>query len=218
MDFMIRGTRSHSTARSRSTEHKRPGINAPESVGMNASFTRFPFVKACGTDLQARVEESRNHDRIDHVWITMHCGFLPRILVSVNTWSLRNHEAGYDGRVQMATVSGTCDHFPTRGILPMEEFDYAKIESSKNVFYEHKTREEAEALLLDLCQRAELLEAWGMPYHQKKSPGIHQIHSRRASCAVKDDHLGRDGGLKFYGKNPDTFWWVMVLTKFCGQA
>lgn len=175
-------------------------------------------MKACGTDLQARVEESRHADRIDHVWITMHCGFSPRILVSVNTWSMRNHEEGYDGRVQMATISGSCDHFPPRGVERMEPFDYGGIEASTNVFYEHKTRVEAENLLLDLCQRADHLEAWGMPYHQRKSPGLHQIHSRRASCAVKEDHRGRDGGLKFYGKGPDNIWWVMVLTKFCGQA
>jgi hypothetical protein len=86
------------------------------------------------------------------------------------------------------------------------------------VFYEHKTRVEAENLLLDLCQRADHLEAWGMPYHQRRSPGLHQIHSRRASCAVKEDHRGEDGGLKFYGKGADNIWWVMVLTKFCGQA
>ncbi|MEX1117863.1 MAG: hypothetical protein WEB60_03635 [Terrimicrobiaceae bacterium] len=184
---------------------------------MNLTFTGLAFVRACGTDLQARVEESRHPDRIDHVWITMHCGFSPRILVSVNTWSLRNHEEGFDGRVRIATVSGTCDYFPARGILPMEAFDYEEVASSQNLFFEHKTRLEAENLLLDLCQRAELLEAWGMHYHQRKSPGIHQIHSRRASCAVADDHRGKDGGLKFYGKNPEGIWWVMVLTKFCGQ-
>jgi len=185
---------------------------------MNTPFTRFSFVKACGSDLQARVEESRHEDRIDHVWITMHCGFSPRILVSVNTWSMRNYEEGYDGRVQMATISGSCNHFPPRGVERMEPFDYSGIEASTNVFYEHKTRVEAENLLLDLCQRADHLEAWGMPYHQSKSPGLHQIHSRRASCAVKEDHRGEDGGLKFYGKGADNIWWVMVLTKFCGQA
>lgn len=215
---MIRDTRNHSTARFRSTKRNRPRKDAPENFPMNASFTRFPFVRTCGTDLQARVEESLHPKRIDHVWITMHCGFSPRILVSVNTWSLRNHEAGYDGRVQVATATGTCNHFPARGILPMEDFDYEKIEASRNVFYEHKTRVEAEEFFLGLCQRAELLEAWGMPYQQKHAPGIHQIHSRRASCAVIDDHRGKDGGLKFYGRDPDTIWWVMVLTKFCSQS
>jgi hypothetical protein len=176
-----------------------------------------PLVKLCGGDLDARIEESRHQQRVDHVWITMDCGFAPRALISINTWSMRNWEAGFDARVRVGMLRGTCLHFPGRGMEPLKRFDYLDWESSYNIFYEHKEREELESLLVGLCEDAEVLEAWGSMYSRRKNPGLHQIHSRRASCAVVEDLIGIDGGLKFYFRELQEIRWIMVFLKFCGQ-
>ena len=57
-------------------------------------------------------------------------------------------------------------------------------------------------------------QAWGDLYI-REHPGIHQVHSRRASCAVPRDIVGRDGALRFYFGR-DTVC-ETLLFKFCGQ-
>ena len=44
--------------------------------------------------------------------------------------------------------------------------------------------------------RATFFEAWGELYFRNQL-GIHQVHSRRASCSVPQDHIGRDGAIRF---------------------
>lgn len=173
-----------------------------------------PLVHATGSDLRAQVEIEPNPDRIDHVWITMDPGISSRVLVSINTSSLINRDAGFDSRIRVGKIRGTWDHLPHRGVSTCEEFDYRSIERSHNVFYEHFEREEMESLLLENSGLADLLEVWGAPYF-RKIPGIHQIHSRRASCAVPEDLLGLDGALKFYFRAKQEF--LLLLFKFCGQ-
>lgn len=72
-----------------------------------------------------------------------------------------------------------------------------------------------EDLLSDKCGRAIFLEVWGA-FYLRAGLGIHQIHSRRASCRVRTDYVGRDGAIRFsYRENSAT---EMLLFKFCGQA
>lgn len=173
------------------------------------------FVHAVGGDLQAQVEDHPNPDHIDHVWITMNTGGAARVLVSINTLSRRNRDAGFDPRVRAGLVRGTWTVLPPRGITPGPGLDYGRIEAETNVFFEHYERLTLEALLTESARRAVLLEAWGVPYRNKNRRGIHQIHSRRASCAVSEDIQGRDGALRFYFAEDRSSLFVML--KFCGQ-
>lgn len=93
-------------------------------------------------------------------------------------------------------------------------FDYTEVETRENVFFEHKDRVEIEELLVTRANRCVRIEVWGMPYH-RRIPGIHQIHSRRASCAVSTDVSGADGAVLFYfdEESASELW----MFKFCGQ-
>lgn len=177
---------------------------------------KYPdFVHAVGGDLRARLEDHPNPAYVDHVWITMDIGAPQRVLVSINTQSKRNRDAGFDDRIRVGIVRGTAAHRPPRGMAACRCFDYAEVEHDTNVFYEHHTRADLENLLLRAAARAVLLEVWGAPYHSKRHPGIHQIHSRRASCAVTEDVRGQDGALRFYYAEEQQT--ELMLFKFCGQ-
>ncbi|MDX2081199.1 MAG: hypothetical protein SFU53_10470 [Terrimicrobiaceae bacterium] len=173
------------------------------------------LVRAVGDQLTAEVEDHPNPMEIDHVRITMDIGRRQRVFVSINTHSKRNRIAGFDPRVRVGRFRTDWKTLPALGLSPMLRFDYADVERSRNVFFEHWDREALESALLEVSARTRVLEAWGAPYRNQR-PGIHQIHSRRASCAVADDLEGRDGGLTFYfdaGHEAETW-----LFKFCGQA
>jgi hypothetical protein len=170
---------------------------------------------AVGGNLSARVEQHRDPAHIDHVWIRMKAGEIGSVQVSVNTSSRRNLVAGFDSRVRVGVITAPWEDLPSRGFEPWPRFSYDDFEKSTNVFFEHYEREALEKLLLDSVSQACLLEAWGMPYEHRAHPGLHQIHSRRASCAVAEDIRDRDGALRFYfseRKETDLF-----LFKFCGQ-
>ncbi len=173
------------------------------------------LVHAVGGDLRARMEEHPNPEYIDHVWITMEAGGPERMTVAVNTLSRRNRLAGFDPRLRVGILRGTWQHLPGRGVSRCKGFDYAEIESQANVFFEHYESVALEELLLDTTSRAMLLEVWGAPYHQRRRHGIHQIHSRRASCAVSEDIRNLDGALQFYFPVEQTT--ALFLFKFCGQ-
>ncbi len=144
----------------------------------------------------------------------MDIGHPERVLVSVNTLSNRNRLAGFDPRIRTGILKGTWDYLPPRGAEICDRFDYAIIEATSTLYFEHCDRQTMEDLLMERCARAKLLEVWGAPYHSRQH-GLHQIHSRRASCAVSEDITGQDGALKFYyeqGRATD-----LLLFKFCGQ-
>ena len=122
--------------------------------------------------------------------------------------------AGFDPRIRVGLNRGTWTLLPSQGAEICPANDYAEIEARSNVFYEHYERKALEYLLMDRCEVACLIEVWGAPYHRRVQ-GVHQIHSRRASCAVPEDITRRDGALKFYyepGRVTEHF-----LFKFCGQ-
>jgi hypothetical protein len=171
-----------------------------------------PLVKVVGRVLHAEVEKCATPDEIDHVWIRIQAG--DEIILSVNTCSRKNRLAGFDPRVRVGLSRENWTVLPPLGVEICLFNDYADIEARSNVFYEHFKRQPLEDLLMDRCAVACLVEVWGAPY-RRRYQGVHQIHSRRASCAVPEDVLGRDGSLKFYfedGQASEHF-----LFKFCGQ-
>jgi hypothetical protein len=177
-------------------------------------LARKPFAHVVGDSLRAQVEDASEEHKVDHVWITMDpgCGF--RVLVSVNTFSWKNHVAGFDGRVRLAMVRGTWEDLPPRVAESSEGFSYEDWESRHNIYFEIYEKEDLEATLLEKSSRARLLEVWGTPYHRNRT-GLHQIHSRKASCAVPVAIPHRDGALRFYfqeGRRSE-----LLLFKFCGQ-
>jgi hypothetical protein len=42
------------------------------------------------------------------------------------------------------------------------------------------------------------------------------VHSRRASCSVRTDYVGRDGAVRFYYRENAAA--EMLLFKYCGQV
>lgn len=177
-------------------------------------FPEAPLICAVGDRLIAEVEQHPNPDEIDHVRITMDAGIGRAIQISINTLSKWNRVAGFDPRVRVGIVRGVWEFLPPRGVSGLGWFDYLDIETVENVFYEHQSRLALDGFLIDRCRRARMLEVWGTPYLNRR-PGIHQIHSRRASCAVAEDIVGRDGALKFYFDLERAT--ELVLFKFCGQ-
>jgi len=173
-----------------------------------------PLIRVAGTPVSIRVEEHPDDEHVDHVWITLDIGMSEPVVLSVNTISRRNLLAGFDPRIRVGLIRGHWEFLPPRGATVCGSLDYSEIETSTNVFYEHRTRQEMEALLLSRGRGALLAEAWGAPYRNHRC-GVHQIHSRRASCAVPDDLAGRDGALKFYFDQEHAT--ELFLFKFCGQ-
>jgi hypothetical protein len=135
--------------------------------------------------------------------------------VAVNTRSLKNAAAGADPRIRLGVLRTFWEELPSRGLRLLERFDYADVDASANVYYEHWERDALEAHLIAAATSCVRLQVWGMPYHRKK-PGIHQVHSRRASCAVTNDITGLDGGMRFFfGDSPGRV--ELWMFKFCGQ-
>ncbi|CAN5596808.1 hypothetical protein BH09VER1_BH09VER1_19980 [soil metagenome] len=144
----------------------------------------------------------------------MDAGEVGHLVVSVNTRSLHNERAGFDSRVRKGTLRGTWSRLPPRGVERCTGFDYAAVEDRANIYFEPCDRITLEGFLIEICRRASLLEVWGVPYSVPVE-GIHQVHSRRASCAIRRDILGLDGALQFYFAGDQSC--LLVLLKFCGQ-
>ena len=103
---------------------------------------------------------------------------------------------------------------PERGIIECHRFSYREIPGIAEVDFRPLERVFLEQMLLGRVHQALLLEAWGTPYH-REMPGIHQIHSRHASCGVPESIEGRDGALRFYFREEKRM--ETLLFKFCGQ-
>ncbi len=181
---------------------------------MTGTALDWPFVHATGDSLSATIESHPNPEQVDHVWIRMDVGIGQLLTIAVNTISFRNRDAGFDPRVRVSFLRGTWTQGPLPGIERCHGFDYQSVESHANLYYEPMERPDLETLLLSTTARATFLEAWGVPYHHRTRPGLHQIHSRRASCAVAEDIQKRDGALQFYFPDHTT---SLFLFKFCGQ-
>jgi hypothetical protein len=172
------------------------------------------FVHIIGVPYAVQVEQSEDPARLDHVWLTLEVPPFGRLRVAVNTLSRLNRDAGFDSTVRLGIVASTYGEKPNTGLEEFPGFDYAKIEAKEKVAFESFEREALSELLATRAKTAIRAEVWGDLY-ARDHIGLHQIHSRRASCAVKPDLRNRDGALKLY--YPEGNRAELFLFKFCGQ-
>lgn len=175
------------------------------------------FCRVSGRILHVDVEPASNARNRDHIWITVDAPGPKHVRVAINTFSNRNFESGFDGRVRVGLIREEWTTMPEEDFAPASGLSYAELESRHNVFYEHFAKLDLERLLIKKTRLAVWIEAWGDAYLQARR-GIHQIHSRAASCAVSENLANRDGALRLYFRNGDAaLYSEMLLFKFCGQ-
>jgi hypothetical protein len=151
---------------------------------------------------------------IDHFWITVGTGGGELVRIALSTHSRQNAAAGFDPRVRVGVVTSAWRELPAAGMTGCRGLDYQEIEAAGPVTYIDYERPALEILLAEKTGRALFIEAWGELY-VRNHLGIHQVHSRRASCSVLQDYKGRDGAIRFYYKDNGTA--EMLLFKYCGQ-
>lgn len=172
------------------------------------------FVHVTGVPYFVEREPSVDPLLADHVWITLEAPPFGRLRAAVNTLSRLNRAAGFDSRVRLGIVRSTWEEKPPPGLVEEQGQDYALIESVTNVLYEHYESEVLAELMVMRAKQAVRIEVWGELY-ARDHLGVHQIHSRRASCALPLDLKSRDGALKLYYAEENTA--ELFLFKFCGQ-
>jgi hypothetical protein len=158
-------------------------------------------------------ELGRVASNIDHFWITIRLGVTGSLRIALSTHSRQSAAAGFDPRVRLGMVTSGWTELPAAGLLTSPGLDYRAIEAATPVTYVAYERPALEALLTEKTNRAIFLEAWGELY-LRDHPGIHQVHSRRASYSVPKEYLGRDGAIRFYFRDTTA---EMLLFKYCGQ-
>lgn len=172
------------------------------------------FVHVRGVPYVVAVEESADPLKLDHVWLTLEVPPFGRLRAAINTLSRINRDAGFDARVRVGIVSSTYTEKPATGLEECAGQDYAHIEATQKIVYKPYKREALTELLVAKLKAAIRVEVWGDLY-ARDHLGIHQIHCRRASCAVSTDYKNRDGALKLY--YPTDNLAELFLFKFCGQ-
>jgi hypothetical protein len=171
------------------------------------------YAHVVGTVAKAELEVASTPDRVDHVWITLDVPPCGSVLLSVNTLSRLNRREGFDPTVRVAIVKTSYAGMPEPFIEEAMGLDYATVEAQFHPRWEHYEHDPLADLLMSKARAALRVEAWGEISHDPHL-GLHQIHSRRASRAVKTDLIGHDGALRFY--LPDGHA-EMFLFKYCGQ-
>ncbi len=161
-----------------------------------------------------QVETGADPHKIDHVWITIRADQVGRLRIALNTWSLKHAADGFDPRMRVGVFGEAWTKLPISGVFPARGLDYTELERVHPVVYHETERPILEELLRAKTERALCVEVWGS-FYVRDQLGIHQVHSRRASCSVRTDHVGRDGALRFYfpGETAE-----MILFKYCGQV
>ncbi|MEA3212037.1 MAG: hypothetical protein QOE70_5094 [Chthoniobacter sp.] len=172
------------------------------------------FVHLVGVPYVVAVESAADPTLVDHVWLTLEVPPFGRLRIVINTLSRLNRDAGFDPRVRLAIVPGTYADKPNTGLEEAPGLDYAKIEATEKVTYEFYERDALAELLVAKTKLAIRAEVWGELY-ARDHIGLHQIHCRRASCAVPTDFKNRDGALKLYYAADNLA--ELILFKFCGQ-
>ena len=167
-----------------------------------------------GDIVKCEIENSHRDENVDHIYLTVDAGLQTPIVLSLNTLSFRSRISGYDPRIRIGTLEGYWTRLPSRGLYPLEFFDYDTADLIGHVAYRIRDRADMEEFFTLRCGNCRRIEAGGSPF-ARTSPGLHQIHSRRASAAVPLDMRGHDGAVRFYydeGQRTE-----LVLMKFCGQ-
>ncbi len=171
------------------------------------------YAHVVGVVTKVELEDAASSDRVDHVWITLDLPPCGPVLLSVNTVSRLNRLGGFDPRVSVAVVKTSYAGTPEPFIEEAVGLDYATIEAQFRPRWNVREHEDIAALLMSRARAALRVEAWGEIYRDEHI-GLHQIHSRRASCAVKTDLIGHDGALRFYLPEGRA---ELFLFKYCGQ-
>ena len=171
------------------------------------------FVHVRGVPYTVAPEVAETPDDSDHIHLTLEVPPFGRLRAAVNTFSKLNRAAGFDPRIRMGIVPAPYEKKPDPGLEEVPGQDYAQLEAILPIDYVPYEREVLAALLMEKMKRALRAEVWGELY-AREHLGIHQIHSRRASCADTRDLRNRDGALKLY--YPDGLS-ELLLFKFCGQ-
>ena len=172
------------------------------------------FVHVRGVPYTVAVEESDDPLKVDHVWLTLEVPPFGRLRAAINTLSRLNREGGFDPRIRVGIIRSTYTEKPTTGLEECAGLDYATHEKKHNVIYETYEPAALTELLVTKMKIAIRAEIWGELY-ARDHLGIHQIHCRRASCAVTQDIKNRDGAFKLY--YPQDNLAEAFLFKFCGQ-
>lgn len=172
------------------------------------------MARVAGAVARFEIENSPRPENTDHVYVTVEAGLQAPVVLSLNTLSFRNRVAGHDPRIRLGVLRWRWSHLPARGLYPLEFFDYDTVELIENVEYRVLERTAVEEYFALRCANCRRIEAWGVPYHRAE-PGLHQIHSRRASAGVSADLRGRDGAVRFYFDEDQRV--ELALLKFAGQ-
>ncbi len=176
--------------------------------------TRQPLqAHVLGIPYQVALEKAPTPDRVDHVWLTLKVPPCGSVQLSVNTLSRLNLIGGFDPRVRVGILPSEWKDLPEPMLEEIGGLDYATIEAQSPVVFHEWEHPALAEMLMNRSRAALRVEAWGELY-RREYLGMHQIHSRRASCAVPVDVLGHDGALRFYLSNHTT---EMLLFKYCGQ-
>jgi hypothetical protein len=170
------------------------------------------YLYVAGTPRGVRLEEHPNHLHVDHVWIDLAVPPCGMVRLSLNTLSKLNERAGFDPRVRLAISRTVYHHLPEPMLEESAPLDYRLLD--EGLSYALYEQDALRTLLVDAAKRAVRIEAWGELY-TRDHIGLHQLHSRRASCAVARDYLGKDGAIKLYYQDRTA---ELLLVKFCGQA
>jgi len=180
----------------------------------HASFRPGEFVRVAGPPIGYHIERKADVRRIDHLTILVQAGGFGALGIALNTYSLRSLNAGYAPQLRIAVLSSHWSVLPPAGVSRSGGLSYSTLEVKNPIVYRELARPTLESLLIEKLNRSLLIEGWGEFYVRIHS-GIHQVHSRRASCAVPADYLERDGAIRFYFKQNGLA--ELLLFKFCGQ-
>lgn len=146
--------------------------------------------------------------------MTLDAGDIGRFEVAISTCSKRNRDAGFDARMRVAVIASNWVALPAAGLMPCDRLDYGELEALSACEFSIYERPALEQLLAEKTSRAVVVEAWGALFVRSRI-GMHQVHSRRASCSVAQDIVGRDGAIRFYFDEERAT--EMLLLKYCGQ-
>lgn len=190
--------------------------NPPRARNKNTdlTFRADEFVVASGELVAFEKEADADPDKIDHFWITIRAGEFGWLRISISTFSLKHAADGFDPRMRVGVFPSTWSQLPSGGLSPAAGLNYADFERANAIVYREMERPALEELLAAKARRAIFVEAWGALYLRDRL-GIHQVHSRRASCSVRSDHVGRDGAVRFFYREDSAA--EMLLFKYCGQ-
>jgi hypothetical protein len=178
------------------------------------SFRHGEFVRVAGPPIGYTIEQNADASRIDHLTVLVRATGYGTAAITLNTLSIRNLRAGYDPRIRLGIFTGTWVVLPPAGITSSASLDYAIPERIQPIAYQEVERSMLENMLIERTSRAAFIEGWG-EFYVRRHPGIHQVHSRRASCAVPADYVGHDGAIRFYFEKENLT--ELLLFKFCGQ-